>query len=254
MAGDTKEMSFWDHLDELRVLVFRVVAVWLVFSVIFFCFKDFLFDRIILAPTRSDFFVYQFLGMDVQLQLINTDVTAQFMTHIKASFVSAIVLTVPYLIYEVWKFIKPALYKKERMAIGSAFLFASFLFYTGMAVSYVMVLPLMVNFFASYQVTGMVTNMFNLNSYMSLFYTMVLIFGLVFEFPSVIAVLSRMGILYREHMISYWRHSVCLIVILAAVITPTGDPFSLAVVSLPLFVLYCFSIFVCKKRVAEEEA
>lgn len=243
-----KEMSFWDHLDALRFLIFRTLGVWIVLSIVFFCFKDFLFGTLILAPTKPDFFVYKWLGLDVSLSLINTDVTAQFMTHIKISFIAAVIVAVPYLIFELWLFIKPALYKKERKVVRGAFAFASVLFYLGMAVGYVMVLPLMVNFFAKYQVSGEVTNMFNLSSYISLFSTMVLLFGLVFEFPSVIAVLSRMGIIYREQMLKAWRYAVAGIVVLAAAITPTGDPFSLAVVSLPLFLLYGFSIILCRKE------
>lgn len=248
-----KEMTFWDHLEALRFLLFRTLGVWFVLSMVFFCFKDFLFGQVILAPTKADFFVYQWLGLDVNLELINTDVTAQFMTHIKISFIAAIIVAVPYLIFEIWMFIKPALYKNERVAVRGAFLFASFLFYIGMAVGYVMVLPLMVNFFAKYQVSSEVTNMFNLSSYISLFSTMVLLFGLVFEFPSVVAVLSRIGLIHKKQMISAWRYAVAGIIILAAMITPTGDPFSLAIVSLPLFILYGFSILICKSPKTETE-
>lgn len=253
MAAAEKEMSFWDHLDALRFLIFRTLGVWLVLSMVFFCFKDFLFGNIILAPTKADFFVYRWLGLDVSLSLINTDVTAQFMTHIKISFIAAVIVAVPYLIFELWLFIKPALYPAEKKAVRGAFAFASVLFYVGMTVGYVMVLPLMVNFFAKYQVSGDVTNMFNLTSYISLFSTMVLLFGLVFEFPSVVAILSRIGLLKREHMTKSWRYAVAGIIVLAAAITPTGDPFSLAIVSLPLFLLYGFSILVCRKGSETEE-
>ena len=248
-----KEMSFWDHLEELRFLLFRVLGVSLALSIVFFCLKDLLFGSIVLGPTRPDFFVYRWLGIDMSLTLINTDVTAQFMTHIKFSFLFALIVAVPYIIFEIWRFIKPALYRKERKSIGGAFLFSSILFYVGMAVGYVMVLPLMICFFAKYQVSGEVTNMFNLGSYMSLFTTMVLIFGLVFEFPAVVAILSRLGLLYRHQMTSSWRYAVTGIVILAAVITPTGDPVSLAVVCLPLFLLYGFSILVCRKEPPKSE-
>lgn len=248
-----KEMSFWDHLDELRFLLFRTLGVWLVLSVVFFCFKDFLFGTIILAPTKPDFFVYRWLGMDVSLSLINTDVTAQFMTHIRISFIAAVIVAVPYLIFELWLFVKPALYNNEKKAVRGTFAFSSVLFYLGMTVGYVVVLPLMVNFFAKYQVSGEVTNMFNLSSYISLFSTMVLLFGLVFEFPAVIALLSRIGIIYRSHMLKAWRYAVAGIIILAAAITPTGDPFSLAVVSLPLFLLYAFSIMLCRKEKEDDD-
>ena len=241
-------MTFWDHLDELRASLFRVAVVLLVTAVGLFAFKDLLFDGLILAPSKSDFFLYRWIGADFSLSLVNIEVTAQFMIHMKMALLCAVVLTFPYIIYQVWKFIAPALYENEKRKVGNAFLFASGLFYLGVVVGYVLIFPLMLNFFADYQVSSAVPNQFSLSSYISLLTSMVLTFGIVFEFPTVVALLSAIGILRKETMRKYRRHAICAIVILAAVITPSGDPFSLAVVALPLYLLYEFSVLICKSE------
>ena len=239
-------MTFWDHLDVLRASVFRIVLVLLVAAVGFFIFKDFLFDDVILAPSKGDFFLYKWLGADFSLSLVNIEVTAQVMIHMKMAFLCAVVLTFPYLIFKVWQFIAPALYENERRKVRNAFLFGSGLFYLGITVGYVLIFPLMLHFFADYQVSGDVPNMFSLSSYISLLTSMVLTFGIVFEFPTLVALLSALGILKKETMRKYRRHAICAVVILAAVITPSGDPFSLTVVALPLYLLYEFSVLICK--------
>lgn len=244
--SDTGQMTFWDHLDVLRASIFRVVVVLLVAAFGLFAFKDFLFNDLILAPSKGDFFLYKWIGADFSLTLVNIEVTAQFMIHMKMAFLVAIVLTFPYFIFKVWQFIAPALYDHERKKVGKAFVFASGLFYIGVAVGYVLIFPLMLNFFADYQVSDAVPNMFSLSSYISLLTSMVLTFGIVFEFPTIVALLSALGILKKETMRKYRRHAICAVVILAAVITPSGDPFSLAVVALPLYLLYEFSVFICK--------
>ena len=246
--SDSGEMTFWDHLDVLRKSVFRIVVVVLAAAIGLFAFKDFLFDGLILAPSRGDFFLYRWIGADFSLSLVNIEVTAQFMIHMKMAFLCAIVLTFPYMIFMVWRFIAPALYENEKKKVGKAFLFASVLFYVGVAIGYVLIFPLMLNFFADYQVSAAVPNMFSLSSYISLLTSMVLTFGIVFEFPTLVALLSALGILKREWMKKYRRHAICIVVILAAVITPSGDPFSLAVVALPLYLLYEFSVFICKSE------
>lgn len=244
--SESSEMTFWDHIDVLRSSIFRVAAVLLAATVGLFAFKDFLFDQIILAPSKSDFFLYRWIGAECSLNLVNIEVTAQFMIHMKMSFLCAIVLTFPYLIYKVWQFIAPALYDNERKKVRNAFLFASGLFYTGVTIGYVLIFPLMLNFFADYQVSDAVPNMFSLSSYISLLTSMVLTFGIVFEFPTIVALLSSLGILKKETMKKYRRHAICAVVILAAVITPSGDPFSMMVVAVPLYILFEFSVFICK--------
>jgi sec-independent protein translocase protein TatC len=246
--GQTGEMTFWDHLEELRGSLFRMLGVFGAAVVVLFFFKEFLFDSVILAPSKSDFFLYQLLGADFSMTLVNIEVAAQFMIHMKITFISALVVTFPYLIFEVWRFIALALYEREKKAVRGAFLFASALFYIGVAVGYTIVFPLMLNFFSGYQVSPDIANTFSLSSYISMFTSMVLIFGIVFEFPTIALALSAMGILQKETLKSFRRHAICAVLILAAVITPSGDPFSLMVVSVPLYMLYEFSILICRKN------
>ena len=251
--AQTGEMTFWDHLEELRGSLFRMLAVFGVAVVGLFFLKDFLFDDVILAPSKSDFFLYRLLGADFSLTLVNIEVAAQFMIHMKITFICALVVTFPYLVYEVWRFVAPALYEKEKKAVRGAFLFASILFYVGVLVGYTIVFPLMLNFFSGYQVSPDIPNTFSLSSYISMFTSMVMIFGIVFEFPTVALALSSLGLLTKDTLKSFRRHAVCAVLIVAAVITPSGDPFSLMVVSVPLYMLYEFSILICRNKKQEVE-
>ena len=246
--AQTGEMTFWDHLEELRGSLFRMLAVFGVSVVGLFFFKGFLFDDVILAPSRPDFFLYRLLGADFSMTLVNIEVAAQFMIHMKITFICALIVTFPYLVYEIWRFVAPALYEKEKKAVKSAFLFASVLFYIGVAVGYSMVFPLMLNFFSGYQVSPDIPNTFSLTSYISMFTSMVMIFGIVFEFPTIALALSSLGLLTKDLLKSFRRHAICAVLIVAAVITPSGDPFSLLVVSVPLYMLYEFSILICRNK------
>lgn len=245
MAEQT--MTFWDHLEDLRKSIMRMAGVYILMAVVLFFFKDFLFDDVILAPSKKDFFFYRLVGLDFSLSLVNIEVSAQFMIHMKVTFICALILTFPYLVFELWRFVAPALYEKEKSAVRGAFSFASVLFYLGLAVGYFIILPVMLNFFAGYQVSADVPNTFSLSSYISLFTSTIMTFGLVFEFPTIVAILSALGLVTREMMREYRRHAICAVVIVAALITPSGDPFSLLVCTVPLYMLYEFSIFVCRK-------
>lgn len=245
MAEQT--MTFWDHLEDLRKSIMRMAGVYILMAVVLFFFKDFLFDDVILAPSKKDFFFYRLVGLDFSLSLVNIEVSAQFMIHMKVTFICALILTFPYLVFELWRFVAPALYEKEKGAVRGAFSFASVLFYLGLAVGYFIILPVMLNFFAGYQVSADVPNTFSLSSYISLFTSIIMTFGLVFEFPTIVAILSALGLVTREMMREYRRHAICAVVIVAALITPSGDPFSLLVCTVPLYMLYEFSIFVCRK-------
>lgn len=248
MAAQTNGMTFWDHLEDLRKSLFRMAAAYVVVAVALFFFKDFLFDDIILAPTDKNFYLYRLLGFDFSLSLVNIEVSAQFMIHMKTTFICALILVFPYIVYELWRFVSPALYDQEKRGVRGAFLFAGFLFYLGLAVGYAVILPLMINFFAGYQVSPDVPNTFSLSSYISLLTSTVMIFGVVFEFPTVIAILSALGVVTRETLVQYRRHAICAVVILAALITPSGDPFSLLVCTVPLYMLYEFSILISKRK------
>ena len=251
--AQTGEMTFWDHLEELRGSLFRMLAVFGVAVVGLFFLKDFLFIDVILAPSKPDFFLYRLLGADFSLTLVNIEVAAQFMIHMKITFICALIVTFPYLVYEIWCFVAPALYEKEKKTVRGAFLFASILFYIGVLVGYTIVFPLMLNFFSGYQVSPDIPNTFSLSSYISMFTSMVMIFGIVFEFPTVALALSSLGLLTKDTLKSFRRHAVCAVLIVAAVITPSGDPFSLMVVSVPLYMLYEFSILLCRNKKQEVE-
>ena len=248
----SKDMSFWDHLEALRHGLFRVVIALLAAFVVLFFFKDFLFDKIILAPTRSDFFFYEWFGMKTGLQLVNIELSTQFMVHMRVTFMCAFIVCCPYVIFEIWRFIAPALYQHEKRATRRAFLFASFLFYLGIAVGYSIILPLMINFFDGYKVSETVVNTISLNSYISTVNSTVIIFGIVFEIPTVVAILSGIGLITRQTLIDGWKYAVLVIALLAAIITP-ADPFSMLIAAIPLALLYGLSILVCKPARPDEE-
>lgn len=244
---DGAGMSFWDHLDVLRGALIRMIVSVVLLSVVVFCFKSFVFDYLVLAPASGDFFVYKLLGVDFRMDIINIEISAQFFTHLKVSVILGIVLAVPYIIYEIWRFIVPALYANEIKAVRKAFGFASLLFYLGVAIGYLIVLPITLDFFQSYTVSDSVVNTISLQSYISMLTSMVLLFGLVFEFPTVLAVLSKMGIVHREMLRKYRKHAIVAILIVAAIITP-ADPFSMIIAALPLYLLYELSVLVCAKK------
>ena len=240
-------MSFWDHLDVLRGTLFRSALSVFLASIVMFCFKDFLFGKVILAPSRPDFFMYKILGGGVSMQLINTEVSAQFFVHIKVSFICGLVIAFPYVIYEIWKFIAPALYDNEMRSVRKAFLGSALLFYSGVATGFCLIFPVTLSFFQGYTVSDAIANTITLNSYISMFSSMVILFGIVFEFPVLIAILSNMGIVTREMLTKYRKHAFVGVLIVAAVITP-ADPFSMLIAAAPLYLLYELSVIVCVRK------
>lgn len=241
------QMSFWDHLEALRQGLLRIVIALAASFVVLFFFKDFLFDRIVLAPARPDFFFYGWFGMETGLQLVNIELSAQFMVHMRVTMMCSLLVCCPYILFEIWRFIAPALYRREKKATRRAFLSASFLFYLGVVTGYCIILPLMVNFFDGYRVSGDVANTISLNSYISTFNSTVLLFGIVFEVPTLLAALSQIGLITRSTLVGGWKWAVLVIAVLAAVITP-ADPFSMFIAAVPLALLYGISILVCRKE------
>lgn len=240
-------MSFWDHLEVLRGTIFRSALVILLFSVVVFCFKSFVFDDIILAPTRDDFFLYKWLGFeDLNMSIVNLDISAQFFIHLKVAFQLGFTLAFPYVVFEIWKFILPALYEREKKAVRGAFVAASFLFYLGLFIGYVLIVPISLNFFMGYTVSDSVQNTISLTSYISMFTSTTLAFGIVFEFPIVVVILSMLGILTRETLKKYRRHAIVVIFCIAAIITP-ADPMSMFIAAAPLLLLYEVCILCCRK-------
>lgn len=245
--ADNGEMSFWDHLDELRDTIFKSLVAVTCFSVVVFCFKSFVFDTILLAPTKSTFPVYRLMKSDFSMDLINYDVSAQFFIHLRVAIIVGIVLAFPYVIYQIWKFIAPALFEREKRAVRKAFLLSGFLFYLGVVIGYFVVLPFALNFFNNYSVSEVVTNNISLSSYVSTFMSMVFMFGVVFEFPAVIAALSSMGILSKKDLRKGRKYAVIATLVLGAVVTP-ADPMSMIIAAAPLYLLYEASIVVCGKE------
>ena len=240
-------MSFWDHLDVLRGTLFRSALSVLLVSIVMFCFKNFLFEKIVLAPSRPDFFLYKILGGNVSMQLINTEVSAQFFVHLKVSFICGFVIAFPYVIYEIWKFIAPALYDNEMRSVRKAFLGSALLFYAGVATGFCLIFPVTLSFFQGYTVSDTIANTITLNSYISMFSSMVILFGIVFEFPVLIAILSNMGIVTKDTLKKYRKYAFVGVLIVAAIITP-ADPFSMMIAAAPLYILYELSVFVCVRK------
>ena len=237
-------MSFWDHLDVLRGTLFRSVLAVILVSVFFLAVPERLF-KAVLWPTTPGFIMYRWLGLDFSMSLINIEVSAQFFVHLKVSFIMAAIVAFPYVIYEIWRFIAPALYEKEKKAVRKAFGMSSFLFYLGVAVGYFIVLPVCLMFFMNYTVSDAVQNTISLSSYISIFTSMVFLIGLLFEFPTVVLVLSSLGVLTRTQLRHSRKYAFVIILVVAALITPS-DPFSMFVLSIPLYGLFELSILVCK--------
>lgn len=238
------EMSFWDHLEALRGTIIRSVLGVVLFSVIFLIIPKPLF-KAVLWPTQEDFLLYRLPGIDFSMELINIEISAQFFTYMKVALLCGVVLAFPYIVFQLWKFISPALYEHEKKAVRKAFGLSSALFYLGVTVGYFVVLPVCLIFFVNFSISDTIVNTISLSSYMSLFVSMVFLIGLLFEFPTVILALSAMGIVHRDMLRKGRRYAVVAVLILAAFITPS-DPFSMFVLAIPLYGLYELSILFCK--------
>ncbi len=261
------EMTFWDHLDELRKVLFRVLGVWLVLAIGYFIAMPWLFDNVILAPCHNDFVFYSFLRwigeslnltdefftQEFEIKLININLAAPFFIHISTAFWMSVVTAVPYLFFEIWKFVSPALYPGEQKGVKKALALGSVMFFLGVLLGYFMVYPLALRFLSTYQLSADIVNQISLNSYIDNFMMLVLCMGLAFELPLVTWLLSLLGVVNKSFLRKYRRHAIVLNVILAAVITPTGDPFTLSVVAIPLCLLYELSILMISDKPKKEE-
>jgi sec-independent protein translocase protein TatC len=256
-SGTEGEMSFLDHLEALRWHLVRAAIAIVSIAVVLFCFKEFLFDGVLLAPKYPSFPTYRalcWLGnrfhmediciSQINFNLISTDISAQFATHMWVSFIGGLVIGFPYLVYELWKFIKPALLEKEKRYARGIVFFTSLLFTMGILFGYYIITPMSVNFLGNYQVSPEVKNMISLDSFISTVTTMTLLTGIVFELPIAVYFLTQIGIFNPTFMRKYRRHAVVVILIVAAIITPTSDATTLLLVSVPLWILYEISIFV----------
>lgn len=242
--GDT-EMSFWDHLEALRGTIWRSVLGVALASAIFLCFPKALF-KAVLWPTRPDFPLYRLPGLDFSMELINIELSAQFFVYLRVSVLCGLVVAFPFVIWEIWKFVAPALYENEKKAVRGAFSLSSALFYLGVAVGYFVVLPVCLVFFVNFSVSDAIVNTISLSSYMSLFTSLVFLIGILFEFPTVILALSSIGIINRAQLKTWRKYAFVVVLILAALITPS-DPFSMFVLAIPLYGLFELSVLLCKK-------
>lgn len=256
MGNNEQQMSFWEHLDVLRTVLLKILLVTVVCGMAAFLFKGQLFD-IVLAPKDSGFITYRWMTSIAKLvgeasadvfdvQLINTGLAEQFLIHVKVAMCAGVLCASPYMLYQLFCFVSPALHDNERKyavaMVGSGYL----MFMLGVAVSYFLIFPFTFRFLGTYQVSGEVTNMIALPSYISTMMVMCLTMGIVFEMPVMAWLFGRMGLLSAGFMRRYRRHAVVIILIVAAVITPTSDVFSLLLVSCPIYLLYETSIAVVR--------
>lgn len=256
------EMTFWDHLEELRKVLFRVIGVWMVLATGYFIAMPYLFDNVILAPCQNDFVLYdvlryigrtfdltdEFFTQEFQVKLVNINLAAPFFIHMSTAFWMSVVTAMPYIFFEIWRFINPALYPNEKKGVGKALTIGTGMFFIGVLLGYFMVFPLALRFLTNHQLSSQIENMLSLNSYIENFMMLVLCMGLAFELPLVTWLLSLLGLVNKSVLREYRRHAVVVIVIAAAIITPTGDPFTLSVVAIPLYLLYEMSILMIKDK------
>jgi sec-independent protein translocase protein TatC len=265
---ETGEMSFLEHLEELRWHLVRSSFAVVVGAVIVFINRQIIFDTILFKPKYADFITnraFAWLAQklnspDLQIntkpfEIINIEMSGQFTTHLTIAMVGGIIIAIPYIFYEFWSFIKPALYDKERRHATGAVFFSSLLFLLGVMFGYFLVVPLTTHFFGTYKVSEEVVNQINLNSYISSVSTIVLGSGIVFELPIIIYFLTKVGIMSSSFLQTYRRHAYIVLLLLAAIITPP-DVFSMLLVTFPLVALYEFGVMLAKgiekKRKTEE--
>lgn len=247
-------MSLGEHFEELRGVLLRGLMAWAAGFVVCFALRNLLF-RFLFAPASSDFILYRGLCRlsewtgwaslcpeSFESHFISTELTAQFTTHLSASLWGGLVLAAPYIIILLYRFVAPALYEKERWFSVRLTIAASLLFFAGVALNYLLIFPLSYRFLATYQVQEDVVNTITLSSYISSFLVLSLMMGVMFELPVVTWLLARMGFVDKKSLRHYRKHALVIIMIVAAVITPTGDAATLCIVTLPIYLLYELSI------------
>ena len=263
-------LTFWGHLDELRGVLFRIAGLVFVTMLTAFLAKETLF-QIILAPGQDDFVLYQVLRRAAQVlhmpslapdhfstHLISTELSQQFLIHCSTALYAGMLVSSPYIIYALFSYVSPALYPNEKRSSLQAIFASFFLFASGVALSYFLIFPLSFRFLATYQVTSAVINTITLESYMNTFWLLCLMMGILFQVPILCWLLGYLGVLTSSFMRQYRRYAIVIILIAAAIITPTSDIFTLLIVALPIYFLYEGSIYIVshveRKRKAKQEA
>ncbi len=258
IGAPEKEMSFLDHVEELRWHLVRSSAAIFVFAIIAFLMKDFIFNKIIFAPKDASFITYRvfcdvsrFFGTeglcieDIPFTFQSLEMGEQFNAHIWISITVGFILAFPFIIWEVWKFISPGLYEKERKSAVAFIIVSSFLFFVGVLFGYYVITPLSVNFLGSYSVSDLVERNIKISSYIALLKSSVLASGLIFELPIVMYFLTKMGIVTPDFLIKTRKYALVIVLIIAAVITPP-DVVSQIIVTIPILILYEVSIIISK--------
>lgn len=266
------EMSFFDHLDELRKHLIRAVIAIAVFTGVAFYFNEEILDKIIFGPKKPSFWTYQMmcklvdqfpsLGKSMCItkiggEIVNNEMAGQFNLQLNVCVMCGIVAGFPYLLWEIWRFIKPALHEKERKSASGFVFYATLLFILGILFGYYIVCPLSINFLTGYTVSDEIKNLFTIDSYLSSVLTLTLGTGIIFELPIIIFILSKLGLMTPKLMRSSRRYAVVVILIIAAIVTPTPDIMTMLIVATPLFLLYELSIYISafiEKRKKKEEA
>jgi sec-independent protein translocase protein TatC len=254
-----KEMTFWEHLEELRWHLLRIIIVTLALAIVAFANRSFIFDHVLLAPRNADFITNRllckladFLNIkalcldNFSLQIVNIDMSGQFTTHLYVSVIAAVVVAIPYIIWEIWSFIRPALMPKEKKYSRGAVVVSSFLFLLGMLFSYFLLFPWALNFFGTYQVSEAVKNTITLSSYISTFVSTTLGSGIVFELPVFVYFFTKVGLLTPSFLRRNRKYTFIILLTVAAIITPP-DVFSQLIATLPLVGLYEVSILVSSR-------
>ena len=260
-----KEMSFLEHLEELRWHIIRSILAVVFFMIIAFIFKTFIFDHIILAPKSPNFFTNRtlcHLGELLKttalcintkpLNLINIKMSGQLTTHITVAMVTGVILAFPVILWEFWQFFKPALRANEAKYARGAVTAASLLFFTGVIFGYFMLAPLSLHFLSTYEISPVVTNQINIRSYIGTLTSICLATGLVFELPILAFFATKIGLITPKFLRKYRKHSIVIIFILAAIITPP-DVFSQTLVAIPLMILYEVSIFISARVMKQKD-
>lgn len=258
-AEEENEMTFLGHLEVLRWHIIRSFGAIFIFAILAFVNKSFIFDQIIMHPKMPDFWTNQMFGRLAdwtgaeslrinthELQLISIAMSGQFMTHIWVSLIAGFIVAAPFVIFEFWRFVKPALYDNERKHSAGAVIYMSLLFITGVLFGYFLIVPLSVHFLGSYSISGNVINQINVLSYIGTVSSITLASGVIFELPVFVYFLSKIGILTPAMMKQYRRHAYIVLLVLSAIITPP-DVFSQIMVCLPLVVLYEIGIVISKR-------
>lgn len=255
------EKTFWEHLDELRGVLIRIFAVVAVLGVAAFIVMPSIFESVVMAPCRPDFPTYRIFdaiaGTDTaggfSVDVVSIELASQFFVHTSAACWTAFTVGFPIIIYLLWGFISPALYEHEKRGIRGAFLFGNIMFYLGMAIGYFLIFPLALRFLADYRLSDAIRPIVSLDSYMDNFFTILLMMGGVFELPLLAMILGRMGLLTRGFFGRYRRHAIVVLLIVAALITPTGDPFTLFLVFIPIYALWEFSARLVPAEASDED-